>query len=195
MMKKTLTALSLAALTAGAVAAPEVTLTTSSPTVSVGDVFSVLVSATSFDAIAGKSIDNISGAKDLVFSFTNNTLEFVSLAVAPQWTFGVNLGTVNAAAGTITGVRFGSFPAVTGTSFQIGTVTLKAIGAGAGKLDLVSGTFQGKLSGVSGQSFTPAMGEVSVAVTSAVPEPTSVAMLLAGLGGLGFMFKRRASAA
>ena len=195
MTKMTLIAMSMAALSMSALAAPEVKLTTASPTVNVGDVFSVLLSAASFDVISGKSIDNISGAKDLTFSFTNSTLEVVSVAFAPQWTFGVSLGVVDQAAGSITGARFGSFPAVTGTDFAIGTVTLKAIAAGTGTLDLVSGTFQGKLGGVSGQSFSPAMGEVSVAVTSAVPEPMSAAMLLAGLGCLAFVAKRRAPAA
>lgn len=192
MTKKTMVAMGLALLSLQALAAPEVKLAASQPSVNVGDVFSVMLSAASFDAIAGKSIDSISGARDLTFSFTSGTLEVVNVTLAPQWTFGVNLGVVDPTAGTITGLRFGSFPAVTGTDFAIGTVTLRAVAAGSGTLDLVSGTFQGKLGGVTGQSFSPAMGEATVVVASAVPEPASLALLLAGLGCVALRTRARA---
>lgn len=191
MFKKNFVAATLAALSCSAIAAPEVKLTTASPAVAVGEVFSVLLTGSSFDAFSGKSIDNISGAHSLTFSFTNSTLEVVGVTLAPQWAFGVNLGTVSQSAGTITGLRFGSFPALMGTNFEIGTVTLRAIAPGAGSLDLVSGTFQGRLGGRAGQSFSPAMGEVAITVTSAVPEPMSAALLLAGLGCVGFVARRR----
>ncbi len=186
MFKSVVVSFSIAASALSAQAAPEVQLTSSLTSVSAGQVFDVLLKGLSFDqTAAGLVIDNLSGAQNFNFTFAN--LEVVNVAIDPRWTFGNNVGTINQTMGTWTGLRFGTFPSTTDDNFNIATITLKALAAGPAVLDLVSGSFSGKVGGVAGQKFNPAMGEISV---TAVLEPQQWALLLAGLGFIGMRLKR-----
>jgi hypothetical protein len=56
--------------------------------------------------------------------------------------------------------------------------------------DLAAGTYTLTVSGIA-QKYSTYGGSLSVSAVSAVPEPASVALLLAGVGCMGFVAKRR----
>lgn len=183
MHKSLIAGLSLAA-SLGAQAAPELQFTPGSTSVAVGHVFDVVLRGLSFGQTdGGLAIDNLSGGQNLAFSYDATVLELVQITLDPRWTFGANVGTHNAALGSVTGLRFGVFPATTDDSFDIASFKLKALAPGQGKLDLISGSFSGRVGGKAGVTFGAMLGEVTVAVT-AVPEPAALLLWLAGLGGL-----------
>ena len=72
-----------------------------------------------------------------------------------RWNLGSDDGTINAASGTVTGLRFGTFPSTPDDAFNIATFTVRALAPGQGTLQLVSGTYVGKVNNLSGQSLTP----------------------------------------
>lgn len=187
--KSTLIGLSVAAATAVAQAAPEVEFDPNLEAVAVGQVFDVSLKGVDFHQTSdGLLIDNLSGAQNLTFHYSPAILEVVGITIAARWNFGNSTGAIDPVLGILSGVRFGTFPSTTDDNFDIATITLRALAPGQGTLDLVSGSFSGRFDGVSGRSFTPALGQLDVSV---VPEPQSWALLLAGLGLVAFRLRRR----
>ncbi|MDC8772872.1 FxDxF family PEP-CTERM protein [Roseateles albus] len=194
MMKSIIAGFSLAALSVAAHAAPEVKLQPSFNSVAVGQEFEVSVNALGFGTTSGGlTIDNFTGGQKLDFTFQSSKLQVLSVTIDPRWTFttGNKVGTIDNVNGTLKGVAFGVFPATTDDDFAIATIKVRAIGAGNATLDLTNGTFIGKVNNKAGQAIAATMGQADVVVT-AVPEPQTLAMLLAGLGFVGFVARRRA---
>jgi len=194
MMKSVIAGFSLAAMAVAAQAAPEVKLQPSFNSVAVGQEFEVLVSALGFGTTStGLTIDNFTGGQKLDFTFQSSMLEVLKVTIDPRWTFttGNKEGVIDQVNGTLKGVAFGVFPATTDDEFAIATIKVRAIGAGSATLDLTSGTFVGKVNNKAGQAIIASMGQADVLVT-AVPEPQTLALLLAGLGFVGFVARRRA---
>jgi hypothetical protein len=187
--KSALIGLSVAAATSVVQAEAEVQFDPNLEAVAFGQVFDVSLKGVDFhQTLDGLLIDNLSGAQNLTFHYSPAILELVSITIDARWNFGNSVGNIDPVLGVLSGVRFGSFPSTTDDDFNIATITLKALAPGQGSLDLVSGSFSGRFDGVSGRSFTPALGQLDVSV---VPEPQHWALLLAGLGLVAFRLRRR----
>lgn len=185
-------AVGLAVTVAGvnAQALPAVQFDPSFQSVAVGQVFDVVLQGLGFDLTSsGAVIGNLTGGQKLNFSYDNANLEVTKVTIDPRWTFasGNKEGTIDQAAGTVTGVAFGSFPATTDDDFNIATFTLRALAPGQGALSLVSGQFIGLVGNKAGQLITPSLGQTAVNV---VPEPEQWALLLAGLGFVALRLRR-----
>jgi len=138
----------------------------------------------------GGTINNVTGGQNLSFTYNPAVFQMVSTAIAPRWNFGPGNqpGTINAAAGTITGMAFGNFPATTDTAFDIASFTLRALQPGMGSLTLVSGQFIGQVNGNAAQLINPALSALTVSV---VPEPAHWLLFMAGLAVIGLQLRRR----
>jgi hypothetical protein len=193
MLRTAAIALALVVAGAAAQAVPTVAFDPAVNSVVVGDVFHLDLQGSSFDRTSGGLvIGNFTGGQNLRFSYTSASLEVVAIAIAPRWTFttGNRSGSVDAGAGTVSGVAFGVFPATTDDDFDILRVTLKALAPGRGSIALLAGQFIGQVGGLGGQLIVPTFGSASIDI-AAVPEPQSWALLLAGLGLIGFVARRR----
>jgi hypothetical protein len=185
----------LAALTmgAGAQAAPALVFQTASTTVTVGDSFEVLLRGEGFGTDkAGVTVNSISGGQGVNLSFSSGLLELVAVAIDPRWSFSVRAGVIDAALGTVTGMRFGSFPATPDDDFDIARLTLRALGPGNGALAVTAATFAGMVGGAAGKAVLPSFGQLQLQIqpVANVPEPQHWALLLAGLGVLGLRLRR-----
>jgi len=179
----------LAALVAGtsAQAAPTVVFWTTSTTHEVGERFEVLLRGEGFGTDRnGVTVDNISGGQGFNLSFSSGLLELVAVDIDSRWNFSPRSGEINAARGTVTGMRFGSFPATTDDDFNIARLTLRALGPGSAALAVTEGTFAGKVGGVAGSAVLPSFSQLQLQIqpVSNVPLPQPLALLLAGLGVL-----------
>ena len=76
-------------------------------------------------------------------------------------------------------------------SFDIATLRFEAVGPGSTDLIVSGGTFAARVDSISGSAITPVFEPTNVSVLSAVPEADSWAMMLAGLGMLGWHARRR----
>ncbi len=173
------------ALAAGA----EIHFNPSFESVAVGQVFNLVLQGSGFDFTPdGASIQALTGGQNISLSYSASLLEIQQIVIDPRWNLGSDDGTINAASGTVTGLRFGTFPSTPDDAFNIATFTVRALAPGQGTLQLVSGTYVGKVNNLSGQSLTPLTQPAVVAV---VPEPSQWAILLLGLGMLGAVRRRR----
>lgn len=193
-MFKTL-ALSLAAMavSAGAQAAPALVLQTTSVSVHEGDTFEVLLRGKDFDHDHnGVKVNSITGGQGFKLAFSSGLLQLVSVDIDARWSFKPDAGVIDNTAGTLTGLRFGSFPATDDDYFDIATLTLKAQAAGDAMLAVTAGTLAGMVDGKGGKSVAPRFGTLNLQIlpVSQVPEPQHWAMLLAGLGVLGLRLRR-----
>lgn len=197
-MFKTL-ALSLAALalSAGVQAAPALVLQTTSVSVHEGDTFEVLLRGKDFDHDHnGVKVNSITGGQGFKLAFSSGLLQLVSVGIDSRWSFKPDPGVIDNKAGTLTGLRFGNFPATEDDDFNIATLTLKALGAGDATLAVTAGTMAGTLAAIAGstpgKSVVPTFGALNLQIlpVSQVPEPQHWAMLLAGLGVLGLRLRR-----
>ena len=188
---KALAAGLMMAATAGtAQAAAQTQLEASFAEVAVGDIFEVVLKGLGFDQNSdGKPIGNVTGGQNLNFTFNSASAQVLGIVIDPRWTFtsGNRTGTINQAVGTLTGVAFGVFPATTDDDFTIATLTLKALAPGQVNLTLASAQFIGQVDGRSGQLITAGLAQASVAV---VPEPEQWALLMAGIGVVGWRARR-----
>lgn len=173
---------SAALLACAAVAqAQTVSITPGVTNVSVGDSFSVDVAATGFpDKIFG-------GGYDLAFDPA--VLKLDAITIPASWEFATSTGTLNAAAGTVTDVFFNTFVAPIKGDFLTASLKFTAIGSGTSAI-AVSGSGPFPFGDEFGNAVpvTYVNGSVNVA---AVPEPSSLALVLAGIACVGVMARRR----
>jgi len=145
--------------------------------------------------IVGNYVDGgnvLGGAFDL--SFDPSVLQVVNVTLtAPQDIAGTN-GTVDNVLGKVGRVGFASFNGVVG-DFDLATIEFKAVGAGTTQLSVADSNdlvfvWANDVSGGQVVNFIGVNGSASVV---AVPEAETYAMMLAGLGLVGFAASRRKS--
>jgi hypothetical protein len=177
----------------GAQAAPTVRFDPTFDSVVVGQTFELELQGLFFDRTAsGAVIDKLTGGQNLSFSFDADKVELLKVVIDPRWTYapGNKPGTIDNGAGTLTKLAFADYPALAETNFNIATFTLKALKPGDATLALLSGQFVGKVGTTSAASIGATLGRATVHVSS-VPEPGHLALMLAGLGCIGFRLHRR----
>lgn len=119
----------------------------------------------------GQTINNLSGGQNIGLSFPPGTVEIQSITILPRWNFasGTSPGTINNAAGTVTGLNFAAFPATPDDNFDIATITLRFVQPGSGTLAVTGGQYVGRVNNVSGTSIAVATVPASVTTTSTDP--------------------------
>jgi hypothetical protein len=143
----------------------------------------LLLQGSGFDiTLGGLSINNVSGGQHLNLSFAAGALEITGVSIDPRWNFASanKPGVVDNAAGTLTGLGFGSFPATTDTAFNIASITFRALQAASAEVVVTAVDIAGKVNNLPGANILASFQPSAVQV-SAVPEPESWAMLAAGL--------------
>ena len=175
-------------------ALPTVAFDQSTLSAELGDTFELVLRGSGFDTtLDGKIVNNVTGGQSFDLSFGATTLKLVDVQIASRWVFaaGNKTGVIDNDAGTLTGLAFGTFPATTDDSFDIATLRFEAVGPGSTDLIVSGGTFAARVDSISGSAITPVFEPTNVSVMSAVPEADSWAMMLAGLGMLGWHARRR----
>jgi hypothetical protein len=156
-------------------AVPTLTLTADGSDLTVGSTFTVTLRGSDFDATAGGlAIDNVSGGQNLLLSYSAGVLELLSVTIAATWNFAAanKPGTIDNGAGTLSGLAFGAFPAVTSDDFDVATFQFRALSAGAATLSFGGGQVVGRVANVPGSAITVEMPAAQLAV-SPVPEPAT----------------------
>lgn len=166
------------ALAAFATQAQTVSVNPDVTSVKVGDSFTVDLNATGFpDKIFG-------GGYNL--SFDTSVLHLDDITFPANWEFAVSKGTQ--AGGNVSDIFFNTFTAPIKGDFLTSTLKFTAIGAGTSAITLSdSPSFPFGDEFANAVSVTYQGGSVSVA---AVPEPGSVALMLAGMGAVGLIASR-----
>ncbi len=149
--------------------------------VNVGDSFDLKVMGQGFaEILAGGGFD---------FTFNGAELRLTGVSIAPIWEFVPSGGTADNAAGTLTDASFNSFATPRGGDFDVATLSFKALAPGLSEIALAGSTLF-VFSDVVGNEVTPLFGKATVQVLG-VPEPSAVAMMLAGFGLLTLTLRRR----
>ena len=167
-------------------AVPVVQFDSASVNVEVGASFVLVLQGTGFDTTAGGlTINNVSGGQRLNLSFSAAALAISSISIDPRWSFAAanRPGLVDNAAGTLTGMAFGVFPAATDTAFNIARITFTALQALPADVVVTAVDFAGRVNNVAGSNIVASFVPTSVQI-AAVPEPQGWAMLAAGIGWL-----------
>lgn len=189
---KWLSALVLLTSGAAAQAVPTLGFDLDTLSVQVGDSFVLLLQGTGFDSTAdGLAIDNLSGGQKLNLSFPAAALQLESVVIDPRWSFAAanKTGVIDNAAGTLTGLAFGTFPATADDSFDIARISFTALDAGAATVAISAAQLIGRVNNLAGTTIAASTLPSAVQV-SAVPEPQAWAMLAAGLGWLALRSRR-----
>lgn len=172
-----------ALLAAPAQAVPTLTLTPSATAVQAMSSFTLQLQGSDFGSTAGgTAIDNVSGGQNLNLSFSAGVVELLSVAIAPRWSFAAanKTGAIDNAAGTLSGLGFGTFPATSDDSFDIAVLSFRALAPGVASFSVGGAQLVGRVGGVPGSSIEATLPSVSVNV-SPVPEPQSWALFALGL--------------
>lgn len=134
--------------------------------------------------IVGKDFPNIIYGGGYDVSFDATVLRLDSVKVPAFWELGGGADPIDNVAGSVTGVNFNTLAGKQG-GFTTATLTFTAVAAGTSAITL---------SASPSWPFADDNGEVAVAfkngTVAAVPEPASVAMVLAGLGLVGLRLRR-----
>lgn len=174
-----------AALCAGTVHAQSLVITPSTQSVSLGDTFTLQVEGKGFaTAVVGGGFG---------LSFDASVLKLNSVSIPAAWEFypptGPVTGTIDNVAGTLSDAAFTTFVAPKSGDFLAATLSFTAVGGGSSTVRLsASPTFV--FSDVDVNTLNPSYGSATINV-SAVPEPSSLALVLAGAGGLGWVARRK----
>ncbi len=151
----------------------------------------VLNGSTTFLDLVGKYIGEglvLGGAATLTFD--PSKLQVLAVTVTAPTDIGIQQGTIDNTLGTVTGIGFASFVGV-GNEFNFAKIQFKAIGTGDAQLSMADANdpiYVWVNEAVEVPTFINTTGTISV---SAVPEPASLALMLGGLGVLGFASRRR----
>lgn len=123
-------------------------------------------------------------------SFDNSVLSLASVILKAPTDVAGSLGAVQVVGNlsTLSGVGFASFIGV-GGSFSIATLEFKTLRGGVSNLTLVDA--QDPVFTWASESLTPVNVQGTLGTVSAVPEPASMALLLAGLGVVGTVASQR----
>jgi hypothetical protein len=179
-MKSLHIALATAALLiTSAVQAQTVTVTPTNSTIIIGESVSLDFNATGFtDATFGGGFN---------LSYDKSILELVSMSIPSRWEFFRSTGLLDAASGTVSDVNFNTFTPI-GGDFLTATAVFKGVGEGTSAVTLTPSELF-PFAGADGRiPVNFAAGSVTV---TAVPEPSSVALLAAGLACTLLMARRR----
>ncbi len=179
-------------------AGPRLFLEVISSPILVGESFDVTVRGEGFgQTLAGEVIDNVSGGQKFSLHFDASLFAVESVSIDGRWGFAAarKLGSVDSAAGVLSGVGFGSFPAVVDDNFGIGAVRFRALKAGEGEIGISGGEIVGRVAGASGKLIPVSFEPLSVQIAAVpIPEPGTWALLGGGLGLLAWRCSRRSTA-
>lgn len=123
-------------------------------------------------------------------SFDASKLQVLNVMVTAPSDVASQVGTIDNTAGTVTGIGFATFMGVKGT-FNFAKIEFMAIGAGVANLSLADANdpvFVWVNEAIELPTYIKTSSSLSV---TAVPEPASLALLLAGLGAVGFVARRK----
>jgi hypothetical protein len=179
---KALTLTLACALALNAAQAQSLSVTPDTKSVKLGDTFSLNIEATGFlKAVTGGGFE---------LSFNAGVLHLDSVVIPSSWEFYRSGGLIDNASGTLSDAGFASFSSPKSGDFLTGTLNFSAIGVGTSAVTLTANALQPF---AEEDNTLPAVvfksGQVNVAPS--VPEPSSLALALAGIGLAGWSARRR----
>ena len=169
----------------GSVHAQSLVINPSTKSVSLGDTFTLQVEGKGFaTAVVGGGFG---------LSFDASVLKLNSVSIPAAWEFypptGPVTGTIDNVAGTLSDAAFTTFASPKSGDFLAATLTFKAIGPGTATVRLTP-SVSFPFTDVDVNAVNPSFGSATINI-SAVPEPSSLALVLAGAGGLAWVARRK----